>query len=264
MRRRKAYKIFFLLLFMPLSGFGQQAGWNKIPDYPGENLEYSISYSFIRAGNAVISFTLDSLSSNYHIKAFSKTVGMADVLYRIRDIYESYMDPSTGLPGLAIRNVREGKYRQYNEVVFDHLSRSDSTIVISQLTGVHVVDKNIFDILTGFYHFRKNYQIGQLNTRDTLLIKTYFTDEIWDLKIRYVGKETIKTKLGKIKTLRFDPVTEVGRAFKTENDMSVWFSDDQNRIPVKIKVNLIVGSVNVELVQYTGLKYKFTALTPRN
>ena len=253
--------IFFLLL--PRL-FSQQSEWNKIPDYTGEHLEYTISYSFIRAGNAYINFKEDSLSSDYHIYAFSKTIGLADILYRIRDIYECYMNAQTGLPRLGIRNVREGSYRQYNEVQFDHDSRPDSTIVTSQLTGVHVVPKNIFDILSGFYYFRKNYVPEQLNEKDTILIKTYFTDEVWDLQIRYAKRETVKTQIGKIACLRFDPVTEIGRAFKTQNDMSVWFSDDANRVPVKIYLNLVVGSVKVELTSYSGLKYKFSSLIPRN
>jgi len=248
-----------LILLVP-GAFSQQTNWNKIPDYTGENLEYSISYSFLRAGKAIMSFNQDSLSSDYHIKAFSKTVGLADVLYRIRDIYECYMSPETGLPRIAIRNVREGNYRQYNEVQFDHNIRPDSSVVTSQLTGVHVVPKNIFDILSGFYYFRNNYIPDQLNRTDTILIKTYFTDEIWDLKIKYDGKGTVKTKVGKIKCLKFDPITEIGRAFKTEHDMSVWFSADSNRIPVKVRLNLVVGSVRVELVNYSGLKHELSSL----
>ena len=204
MNRYKIISIFYIFFLLLPRLFSQQSGWNKIPDYTGEHLEYAISYSFIRAGNATISFTQDSLSPDYHIYAFSKTIGLADVLYRIRDIYECYMNTQTGLPRLGIRNVREGSYRQYNEVQFDHVSRADSTIVTSQLTGVHVVPKNIFDILSGFYHFRKNYVPEQLNKKDTILIKTYFTDEIWDLKIRYIGRETVKTKIGKIAGLRVD------------------------------------------------------------
>lgn len=227
-----------------------------IPDYIGEKLEYSIYYSFIRAGTATMSFQEDTLSGNYYIKMDSKTVGIANTLYRIRDIYECTMDPRTGYPLKAIRNVREGRYKAYNEVEYDHHSRVDSTIVNSQKSGIAVVPKEIYDILSAFYLLRKKCVSAPLQKGDTILIKTYFTDEVFDLIIRFIGKENVKTQFGKIKCLKFNPVTEVGRAFKTEDDMSIWFTDDPNFLPIKIRMDLRVGSVRVELVDFSGLKYE--------
>lgn len=224
-------------------------------DYLGESLEYSLYYSFIRAGEAKLSFDKDS-SGMYHIKMDSKTIGLANSLYHIRDIYECIMDPQTAYPLLAIRNVREGRYRAYNEVTFDHSSREDSSIVYSQKKGMLVVPKDIYDILSGFYLLRKEYLTDSLQIGDTILIETYFTDEVFDLKVRYVGKEKIKTEYGKINCLKFNPVTEVGRAFKTQNDMSIWFSDDKNHLPVKVWLDLRFGSVRVDLIGFKGLKYE--------
>ena len=228
----------------------------EIPDYIGEKLEYSIFYSFIRAGTATMSFQKDSLTENYYIKMDSRTVGIANTLYRIRDIYECTMDPLTGYPLKAIRNVREGRYRAYNEVEYDHHIREDSTIVNSQKSGLVVVPKEIYDILSAFYLLREKCNSGILQKGDTIFIKTYFTDEIFDLNIRYIGKENVKTEFGKIRCLKFNPVTEIGRAFETEDDMSIWFTDDLNFLPVKVRMNLRVGSVRVELVEFTGLKFE--------
>jgi len=237
-------------------GVSQTAQYQHIPDYLGEELEYSIYYSFIRAGTATMSFQEDSLSENYYIKMDSRTVGVANTLYRIRDIYECSMDPRTGYPLIAIRNVREGRYRAYNEVEYDHHIREDSTVVNSQKSGMAVVPKDIYDILSGFYLLRKKYVSGPLQKGDTIFIKTYFTDEVFDLNIRYIGKEKVKTEFGKINCLKFNPVTEVGRAFKTRDDMSIWFTDDPNFLPVKIRLELRVGSVRVELVDFSGLKHE--------
>jgi len=227
-----------------------------IPDYIGEKLEYSIFYSFIRAGTATMSFQEDSLSGNYYIKMDSRTVGIANTLYRIRDIYECTMDPLTGYPLKAIRNIREGRYRAYNEVEYDHHIREDSTVVNSQKSGVVVVPKEIYDILSAFYLLRKKCISGSLQKGDTIFIKAYFTDEVFDLNIRYIGKENIKTEFGKIKCHKFNPVTEVGRAFETEDDMSIWFTNDLNFLPVKVRLELRIGSVRVELVDFSGLKYE--------
>ena len=246
----------FILIFSHCYGANRLVRAQDIPNYIGEKLEYSIYYSFIRAGTATMNFQEDTLSENYYIKMDSRTVGVANTLYRIRDIYECTMDPQTGYPLKAIRNVREGRYRAYNEVEYDHHSREDSTIVNSQKSGVAVVPKEIYDILSAFYLLRKKCVSGPLQKGDTIFIKTYFTDEVFDLNIRYIGKEKVKTEYGKIMCLKFNPVTEVGRAFKTEDDMSIWFTDDPNFLPVKIRLDLRVGSVRVELVDFSGLKHE--------
>jgi hypothetical protein len=134
--------------------------------------------------------------------------------------------------------------------------REDSTVVNSQKSGIAVVPKEIYDILSGFYLLRKKYVSGPLQKGDTIFIKTYFTDEVFDLNIRYMGKEKVKTSFGKIKCLKFNPVTEVGRAFKTEDDMTIWFTDEPNFLPVKIRLELRIGSVRVELVDFSGLKHE--------
>ena len=248
-----------LILLFSLPGMGQD-NKRKVPAYVGEELEYIISYGFVNSGAAKMVFDYDSISGNYHIKAAARTIGLANIIYRILDVYECYLDTLTGLPVKAIRNIREGNYRNYNEVIFDHSSRQDSCIIHSQRSGTKAVDKNILDILSGFYEVRKNYISPDLKEGDLIIIRTYFTDEIWDLKVRYMGKETIRTKYGKVRCLKFNPVTEVGRAFKTEEDMTVWFSDDKNNIPVKIRVELRLGSFKVSLSGYEGLKYDFSSL----
>jgi hypothetical protein len=73
--------------------------------------------------------------------------------------------------------------------------------------------------------------------------------------LRYVGIEVIKTRLGRIRCYKFNPVTEKGRLFKTEEDVSFWFSADKNYLPVKIRFDIFVGSFNVEILNYEGLVY---------
>ncbi len=247
------------MILLSLPGAGQKKQ-RKVPAYVGEELEYVIVYSFVNSGMAKIKFDYDSLTQSYHIIAAARSIGLPNVIYKILDVYECYMDTITGLPVKAIRNIREGNFRDYNIVTFDHSSRQDSSIIHSQKSGTKVVDKDILDILSGFYELRKNYITPDLKVGDLIIIRTYFTDEIWDLKVRYMGKETVKIKGKKIRCLKFNPVTEVGRAFKTEEDMTVWFSDDKNNIPVKIRVELWVGSFKAFLTGYKGLKYEFSSL----
>jgi len=248
------------LISFPISAQEEHVEFS--PYQPGERLSYLIHYGLIHGGNAILYMESDTLIGKnvHHLVISGWTTGLADVLFKVRDKYESYIDPETNLPLKAIRNISEGRYKRYNEVTFDRETRSDSTILFSQASGMLTVEKNIHDILSAFYYFRKYYLPGELKKGEIIEISTYFTDELFPLKIRYVGKETIRTKIGKVECFKFNPVTEVGRLFKTEEDMSIWFSRDDNFLPVKIRFELFVGSIQIDLIAYTGLRHEFKSL----
>lgn len=226
---------------------------------PGEKFNYTIHYGVITGGNATIELTSDTFGGKevWHSKMVARTTGMADALFKVIDVYESYIDPATELPVQSIRNIREGRYRKYNVVLFDHKTRRDSAVLTSDLTGIHVTQKGIHDILSCFYWYRDNVLPSQkdLKPGDVLTIMTWFTDELYPIRLKYIGTEEVKTKIGKIKCLKFNPVTETGRLFKTEEDVSFWFSADKNYLPVKIRFDIFVGGFTVELTNYEGIMY---------
>jgi len=225
----------------------------------GEKAEYSIHYGIITGGHVVLELNSEILEGKevLHSTLVAKTTGMVDAVYKVLDIYESYINPYTELPVKSIRNVREGRYRKYNVVMFDHNTRSDSAILTSDLTGIHIAKKGIHDILSCFYYFRnkilpvkKDFKEGEIIT-----ITTWFCDELYPIRLKYVGTDEVKTKAGKISCLKFNPVTEKGRLFKTEEDVSFWFSADKNFLPVKIRFDIFVGAFTVEITGYEGLLY---------
>ncbi len=259
----KTGRFFLCILFVLFAGIGKVGAQPEKPVryQPGEKLLYDIHFAFVSAGNAYLTVTEDTFRNKkvWRIRLVGQTTGLADVIYRVRDRYECYMDPETGFPLFAIRDIHEGNYRRYNEVSFDHYSRPDSSIVYSKTKGKVVVPKNIYDILTAFYHFRNHYARYPFRPREVVVIQSYFTDELFPLKMRYLGRETIKVGKDKVRCLRFGPVTEVGRAFASEEDMAMWLTDDDNFLPVKAVISLKVGSFKILLREYEGLKYPFTA-----
>jgi hypothetical protein len=72
----------------------------------------------------------------------------------------------------------------------------------------------------------------------------------------YKGKETISTDLGNIRCLKFVPIVEPGRIFKENDDMTFWLSDDENKLPVSVKFEMIVGSFKCDLIEYQNIKYE--------
>lgn len=237
-------------------------GWSQIVTYqPGERVSYTIHYGVITGGIATLDLKREMLDGKevWHSKMMAKTTGVADAVFKVLDIYESYIDPVTELPIKSVRNIREGRYRKYNEVLFDHNTRTDSAILTSDLTGIHVTQQGIHDIISCFYNFRNQIlpSRDKFTEGEIISIPTWFCDEFYMIRLKYIETEEIKTKAGRIRCHKFNPITETGRLFETEEDASVWFSADKNFLPVKIRFNIFVGAFTVEITSYEGLVYPF-------
>lgn len=234
------------------------AGAQNQPYLPGEKVSYQIRYGIIGSGVASLELTEGFYKGVpvWHAVMSGQTTGIADALYRVRDRYESYINPADDLPLFSIRNIQEGRYRKYNEVEFDHSTRRDSVMVFSDLSGRHTGPKGLLDIISSLYWFRKYYLAngGEPVAGKTYTMLTWFADELYPITLKYKGKETIRLKGSRIICYRFHPVTEVGRVFKTEEDMSMWFTADENFLPVKIRFDIFVGSFHVDMTSYEGLR----------
>jgi len=222
----------------------------KVPDYGGEIINYALSYGIFHIGIAKVSFIDDSLGCGAHIKAEAKSTGIARFVKSIDYSFESCMDTITGLPKNSIISLMDRRRHVYNETVFDQHSRKDSSIVQSQLSGQHIVPKNTYDLLTAYFCFRENNIPLSVKPGHETIIKIYIADILWDLRIKYLGIETIKTMYGKIECLKYCPSTVAGNFFKNEDDMTIWFTDDANHTPVKARLDLILGSINFNMVEY--------------
>ncbi|HKL72159.1 MAG TPA: DUF3108 domain-containing protein [Marinilabiliaceae bacterium] len=228
----------------------------------GEYLLYTMDYGLLTGGKALLSVKDTVLfgENTLHLTGTAYTVGLADVLYKIRDTYESFISPNSLYPVKSIRNIREGRYRYYNEVIFKH--GADSTHLASQKSGEKYVPADIYDIVSAFYVGREKYFNDSMKKGDVITIHTYFADKEFPLRIRYMGNEVIKTSFGKLECYKFSPVTETGRAFKTENDMQVWITRDKNKLPVRVRFNLVVGAFVCDLQEFKGLKNPFSSFIP--
>lgn len=250
---KKVYIVF--LLFLSFSAEGQQI----ISYKPGEKIYYDIKYGVITGGVASMEINSEILYDKevWHARMIGKTTGITDAIYRVLDIYESYIDPQTELPVKSIRNIKEGRYRKYNEVLFDHKTRSDSAILTSDLTGIHITQKGMHDIISCFYYLRNHVfpDKSKLVKGEFTTIMTWFADELYPIRLRYMGTDEVRTGLGKIVCHKFNPVTEKGRLFNTEDGVSFWFTADKNFLPVKIRFDIFVGSFTVEMTSVEGLAY---------
>jgi hypothetical protein len=217
----------------------------------GENLVYQIRYGFVVGGTTTLSLTGEVYRKNpvFHATAVGQTTGVADKIYGVKDVYESWFDKETNLPYKQIRNIKEGHYKNYNVVTYN---RKNNTVK-SKLSGIHEVPEKILDLSSTFYYLRR-VDFSKINEGDILFVNMYFSDEVFPFHLRYKGKETIKTKFGKISCIKISPVVEVGRMFKSPDDLTIWFTDDDNRLPVQVKMDIrIVGAVFLKLIEYENI-----------
>ncbi|MDG1158794.1 MAG: DUF3108 domain-containing protein [Flavobacteriales bacterium] len=219
----------------------------------GEKLTYRIHYGFVDAGEAVIEvkdspYTFDGREA-FHIVGIGRSLGAFNWVFKVRDRYETYFDKNGLFPHRFLRDVNEGGYTIYQDYKFNQKKRAVRTHSKKEFATPEFVQ----DMLSSFYYARtldyNNAKIG-----DVFTIMTYLDDEIFPLKIKYMGKEDVKMRQGTFRCLKFVPVIQEGRIFKDEEDMKVWITDDKNHIPIMVESKILVGSIKMEVVSYEGLR----------
>ncbi len=245
-----------VLLFFSLFVFGQKNDSVPIVNTafnPEEYLKYKIKYGIINGGYAEMKIELEQIGSDwyYHVKAIARTSGLVGKFARVSDRYESRINLYNGLPLQSIRDINENNYQRYNEVIFVR----DENKVISLKSGDHKVPPGTLDVLSAFYYARRMIFKNKLKKNQIINLTTYFDEQLYTVKVKYKKTEKIRTKFGKIKCLKFIPVIDDKSTIKKEDDMQVWFSDDGNFIPVKIRLKVGFSTVKCDIIQTKGLKY---------
>lgn len=220
----------------------------------GESLSYKLKYGFITAAEATIKVQNTDVKFDnkptYRLVVNAQTSGTFDVFYKIRDHYDSYVDKSDLTPYFYQENIREGSYRRNDKARF----YQDSKKVIANKGTFKSPTTQTFDLVSAYY-FARSLDISKVKLGDKFKLNYFLQDGISQLEIEFIGRETIKTKFGNIRCLKFSPAIQPGRIFKKDSRLYLWITDDGNRVPVKAEVEILVGSVTMELTGASGLKY---------
>lgn len=227
----------------------------------GEWFQFRIHYGLINAGYAELQIN-EVVKNNkkvYHAKGYGYTTGMTKLFFKVEDDYQSFIDKSTGIPYQFIRKIDEGGYTKNQEGFFNH---GDKTVLVKdhkkKTENTFSVPDKTQDILSSFYYLRNHPTINKLKVGESINIDMFFDEETTKFKLKFVGREDIKTKFGIVPTMVFRPYVQAGRVFKEQESLTVWISDDDNKLPVRIKANLAVGSLKADLEKFKGLKHSFT------
>ncbi len=218
----------------------------------GEKLTFLLHYGVVDAGTATLELrSCDKTVQGrklVHAVGLGSSLGAFDTFFRVRDRYESYLDAESLIPWVFIRRVDEGGYKiSQDYTFFQHKNK-----VKTEKGKVHDVPPSVQDMISAFYYAR-SMDFSKMKKGDTFVVNTFLDEELFPLKIKYIGKETISVRAGKFRCMKFRPVVQKGRIFKKEEDLNVWITDDANKIPVLAKAKILVGSIKMELTGYEGL-----------
>lgn len=218
----------------------------------GEKLEFKLAYGIINAGVAIIEVRETTMTVQdrklLHIVGTGKSVGGFDWFFKVRDRYETYIDEDGVFPWLFIRRINEGGYKKAQDYKFFQ----NKGYVVNQKKETYEIPHGVQDMLSSFYYAR-TIDFSNIKKGDTFEFDSFVDEEIYPLKVRFSGYENIDIKKGKFRCMVFNPVVQEGRVFKTDDDLMVYISADENKIPVLVKAKVLVGSIRMELTDYENL-----------
>ena len=183
-------KFFVVLTILHIPG---KAILPESGDGDGELIHYKLRYSIFQVGVATVACNVDRTGDIYQISVEARSNGLVKLFNNMHYHLECNVDPATGLPDSAIFNLKDRKHSLYNEIYFDQEARADSALVRCKLSGEHVVSRNIYEILTGFYHFREELITEDQDPGKEVTIKTFYPDKPWELRFIYAEEEELKT-----------------------------------------------------------------------
>jgi hypothetical protein len=218
----------------------------------GERLTYRMHYGIIDAGEAVLEVkTTDKKVKGrnlLHVVGTGRTLGAFNWVFKVRDRYESYIDAEGVFPWMFIRRVNEGGFKINQDYIF----KQDNQKVKTQDKKEYDVPLGIQDMLSSFYYARtldyKNAKINQEFSMDM-----FIDNEVFPFKIKYLGTETIKTRKGKFDCVKLRPLMMKGRVWEDEESMTIWVTNDNNKVPILLETKISVGAVKATLTNWEGL-----------
>ncbi len=230
----------------------------------GEEIEFKMSFGIITIGKAKMKIHKKIRKVNYRgcykVEIWGKTSGMVDWVARVDDNWGAYIDTMSLVPHITYRKIKEGNYRKNEIVKFDHTTNNIEVKEVDDDTGKFKEPlyyaspvQNVRSMISGFMYLR-TLDYSNMSLGDTLTMSGFFEDEFYDLDILYEGKGKVNTKAGRFNAIKLVPIVPDNKLFDGENSVTLWISDDKNRLPLKIEADMFIGSVGAEIISYKGVK----------
>ena len=245
--------LFIAFIFLSSSAFSQR----NLPYDVGEHAKYNISFGAISVGFAELEVK-EIISINnkpsFHIIGKGRTAPFFDWIFKVRDVYETFIDTSSLLPLVFNRDVREGGHVIHQHYKFNH---KNTNVVTND--SIFDITSQTQDMLSAFFYSRTFKKDIVLNG-GSFFVPIFMDDENYFLEIKYLKNEIISTKWGKVDCMVFQPKMQEGRIFEDGEEMKIWISDDKNHLLLRVETKIWTGLIKAVLQEYKHVKYPLSII----
>jgi len=225
------------------------------PFQPGERLTYDVTWSVFQAGtvSATLQSMLQGSRDDYAIVTTAHSQGFVSLLFDVDNEFRSVFNPQSLCSERISKKINEGRRHKETEIVFDS-QRKLAILDERDLNKPHEPPKHaeneipncVEDVVTAFYYLRnQDFQIGK-----PLHLPVNDGSKTYDVTLDVQALETIQTPLGRASAVRVEPKVFSG-LFKRKGRMLVWFSNDDQHLPLRIKFMIAVGTITATLKSVT-------------
>ena len=227
--------------------------WRKIDQKAfgvGEKLVFDVSYGPITAGEAVMQIPRHETimgRPTYRVEFTVNSLKTFDWIFEVRDRYLTFVDVDAIAPLRFEQHIREGTYKRDFTADFDQANH-----VAKTSEGVHPIPEYVHDIMSAFYYAR-TLDYSAMKVGEHVLLKNFYKDQSYDLRVKFLGRQELEVEAGTFNTVVVEPLIMEGGLFKAEGRIVIWLTDDERKIPIRVNTKVVIGSIDVELREYSGV-----------
>lgn len=222
----------------------------------GEKLTFDVKYGFVTAGIGIMEIPkIKKISGrqSYWVNFQVNTVPSFDWMFKVRDKYETYIDMEGLFPWRFEQHIREGSYSRDFSAFFDQRKGKAKTT-----EGEYDIPKYVNDILSAFY-LARTFDYTKLKVNDRIKLQNFYKDKTYDLDVKYLGRETVEVPAGKFDCVVIEPLVKEGGLFKSEGSIIIYLTNDDVKMPVRVKTKVVIGSIDADLSKFEGVTGKLTS-----
>jgi hypothetical protein len=257
MKLRPRPTLLISLALAALSGLspGRAQDAKPSPFGPGESLTYEVTWSVFSAGDVVATLHKagGTAEDPYEAITTARSRGFASLLFKVDNEFHSVFDPQTLCSRQISKKINEGHRRRQGQIVFDSARR------LAVLDERDLADPNappkhaeneipacVQDVVSAFYFVRhQNLQVGQ-----ELVVPVNDGSKTHQVAVEVQARERITTRLGSRAAFRVEPRV-FGELYRRKGRLLIWFSDDEQRLPLRVKAMTSVGTITCTLKSVT-------------
>ena len=233
----------------------------------GEELTFRIRYGFITAGTATMSVAQENFKDSipiYHLKTSARSASAFNWIYEVHDVVSSFVDYTNFYPLRFEKRLREGGYKA--DLITDYLPQDSlaKVVFIRYKDNMKIRKKTDYevkvppfsqDVLSSFYFIR----LQDLIVGKSVFLTNHEKKRVYDMEVVVHKKETIEVEAGTFRCLLIEPKVKGEGLFQNKGSLRVWLTDDDRKIPVQMKSEVLIGDITTELIKIKGIKGEIAA-----